>query len=162
MSPRAEWRLERLGFTAVYDYVPGKMGWLSYNLPHESEALLAGDLLHDDVPTCDVDERLGEVRARVGPHATFCVVTAEPGLVAGVLQDDALAGDAHVTAEQAMQFGVSTVRPSEDAQALVQRMQHAHVEAILVTSSDGRLLGLLLRHEAEARLAAHDREGAPG
>ena len=33
MSPRAAWRLESLGFTAVYDYVAGKADWFARGLP---------------------------------------------------------------------------------------------------------------------------------
>jgi CBS-domain-containing membrane protein len=41
-----------------------------------------------------------------------------------------------------MRFGVSTVRPSEDAAALVHRMGHAGVTRVVVTRSDGTLVGL--------------------
>ncbi len=41
-----------------------------------------------------------------------------------------------------MRFGVSTVRPSEDAAALAHRMGHAEVTRVVVTRSDGTLVGL--------------------
>src|SRR5262249_13063889 len=41
-----------------------------------------------------------------------------------------------------MRFGVSTVRPSEDAAALGHRMSHAGVTRVVVTRSDGTLIGL--------------------
>ncbi len=41
-----------------------------------------------------------------------------------------------------MRFGVSTVRPSEDAAALAHRMGHAEVTRVVVTRSDGTLIGL--------------------
>jgi predicted transcriptional regulator len=40
-----------------------------------------------------------------------------------------------------MRFGVSTVRPSEDAAALAHRMGHAEVTRVVVTRSDGTLVG---------------------
>ncbi len=43
-----------------------------------------------------------------------------------------------------MEFGVTTVRPSEDIGRLRDRMRSSDVEGILVTNSDGRFLGLLL------------------
>lgn len=49
-----------------------------------------------------------------------------------------------------MVFGPATVRPSEEVEALLGRMRDANVEAILVTSSDGRLLGVLIGAQAEA------------
>ena len=41
-----------------------------------------------------------------------------------------------------MRFGVSTVRPSEDDAALAHRMSHAEVTRVVVTRSDGTLVGL--------------------
>src|SRR5439155_1444970 len=35
MSPRAAWRLETLGFMAVYEYAAGKADWGAYGLPLE-------------------------------------------------------------------------------------------------------------------------------
>ena len=45
-------------------------------------------------------------------------------------------------AQSVMRFGVSTVRPSEDAAALAQRMGHAGVTRVVVTRPDGTLIGL--------------------
>ena len=41
-----------------------------------------------------------------------------------------------------MRFGVSTVRPSEDAAALAHRMGHAGVTRVVVTRPDTTLAGL--------------------
>ena len=41
-----------------------------------------------------------------------------------------------------MRFGVSTVRPSEDAAALADRMGDKGVVRVVVTRSDGTLVGL--------------------
>ncbi len=151
MSPRAAWRLERLGFNAVYDYVPGKMDWLAANLPHEGEAMLAGDFL-EEVATCQLDETLAAARSRLGDEVRFCVVTTEDGLAAGTLSGKAFDSDEQLTAEQAMTFGVTTVRPSEEVSGLLERMRQNHVEAILVTNSEGHLLGQLVAEQAHARL----------
>jgi len=64
-------------------------------------------------------------------------------VVMGAAYRDALAG-APGEAETAavMRFGVSTVRPSEDAAALAHRMGHAEVTRVVVTRSDGTLVGL--------------------
>jgi CBS-domain-containing membrane protein len=50
------------------------------------------------------------------------------------------AGEAEVGS--VMRFGVSTVRPSEDAAALAHRMGHAEVTRVVVTRPDGTLVGL--------------------
>lgn len=52
-----------------------------------------------------------------------------------------------------MVLGPTTIRPSEPLEAITGRMADRDVDALLVTSSDGRLVGLLVRHEAEALLA---------
>jgi hypothetical protein len=41
-----------------------------------------------------------------------------------------------------MRFGVTTVRPREDAAALAHRMSHAQVTRMVVTCPDGTLVGL--------------------
>jgi CBS-domain-containing membrane protein len=49
-----------------------------------------------------------------------------------------------------MRFGVSTVRPSEDAAALAHRMGHAEVTRIVVTRPDGTLVGLFFAADMDA------------
>ncbi|MCW3841194.1 CBS domain-containing protein [Micromonospora yasonensis] len=154
MSPRAAVRLRRLGFARVYDYPAGKMDWLSYGLPHEGEALLVGDVISRDAPTCRLDERLVDIRRRFD-EPDLCVVL-DDGVVQGVLRGQVLRHPPdQATAAQAMTVGPTTVRPSEEVEALTARMRHHHVNAIPVTGSDGRLLGILLREEAESALTRH-------
>ncbi len=156
MSPRAAWRLERLGFPRVYDYVAGKMDWLSYGLSHEGNALLAGDVVRRDVPTCLVSDRLGDVRAELAARSwDLCVALDDDRVVQGLVRGQALEGPDDVTVDEVMRFGVTTVRPSEDVEALTERMRRAGVNRIIVTSSDGRLIGLLVRAEAEEALDRH-------
>ncbi|SFQ72722.1 CBS domain-containing protein [Amycolatopsis arida] len=51
-----------------------------------------------------------------------------------------------------MHPGPTTVRANEPLQPLVERMTRADVDGILVTDPEGRLLGLLDRHDAETTL----------
>lgn len=164
MSPRAAVRLRRLGFGRLHHYGPGKLDWLSFGLPYAGSAVLAGDLIRRDVPTCRIEDRLAEVRGATFGEGELCVVLDDDRVVQGVLRNEALRrGDEAATAEQAMTFGISTVRPSEDAEKLTGRMRRRHVDTIPVTSSDGRLLGILVRAEAEAALRERQyREPAPG
>ncbi len=48
-----------------------------------------------------------------------------------------------------MHEGPSTVRPSEEIEALVERMQRANSANVIVTRSDGTLIGLFERARAE-------------
>lgn len=155
LSPRAAARLHRLGFAHVYDYVGGKMDWLSYGLPYEGEASLVGPLARRDVPTCHVDDRLAGVRRAGLGGADLVVVVDDDQIVQGVLDHHALAhGREDLTAEQAMTVGPTTVRPSEEVDALVERMRRAGVDTILVTTSDGRLYGAFDHAAADSAPAA--------
>lgn len=156
MSPRAAARLESLGFARVYDYVAGEADWLAFGLPSEgtnADAPRVGNTAHRDVPTCQLTDRLGDVRARVPATGwESCLVVTERGVVLGRIHGDALDGDAEQTAEAAMHAGPATVRPSEPLAALVQRMRDRNVGSIVVSTSDGRLVGVLRRNDAERRL----------
>jgi CBS domain-containing protein len=55
-------------------------------------------------------------------------------------------------AEQAMTLGPSTIRPSARLRDIVERMQRQKLTNLPVTTSDGRLVGLLLREDAEHAL----------
>ena len=51
--------------------------------------------------------------------------------------------------EQAMTPGPSTVRPSIGADALLERMRERNLASLLVTTPDGRLVGLVRREDLE-------------
>jgi CBS domain-containing protein len=144
MSPRAAWRLEAAGFGPVYDYTAGKADWLAADLPFEGTAQLAGMFTRRGVAT--VEERTTAAEALhlleaqgFGP----VVVVNQAGVVMGAAYRDQLAGTPGETAlGTVMRFGVSTVRPSEDAPALAHRMSHREVTRVVVTRSDGTLVGL--------------------
>jgi len=70
------------------------------------------------------------------------VVVNEAGVVMGAAYRDKLAAAAGEAVGSVMRFGVSTVRPSEDAAALAHRMGHRQVTRVVVTRSDGTLVGL--------------------
>jgi len=53
-----------------------------------------------------------------------------------------------------MTAGPSTVRPSITLADIVERMQSQKLTSALVTRSDGRLVGVLRRSDAEAALGA--------
>ena len=65
------------------------------------------------------------------------------GVVMGAAHRDALASaPREAETGSVMRFGVPTVRPSEDAAALAQRMGRAGVTRVVVTRSDGTPVGL--------------------
>lgn len=152
MSPRAATRLATLGFARVYDYVAGKADWGSFSLPLEGRAgteTRAGAHVRADVPTCRLDEPLRDVCERVERTGwDTCFVVDEGGIVIGRLGRGALRGDQALKVEDAMTPGPSTVRPSARLDAMVKRMRDQNLTNLPVTTSDGRLVGLLMREDA--------------
>jgi CBS domain-containing protein len=158
MSPRAAWRLERLGFREVYDFVPGKVAWLAMGWPREGTAARvpnAGEVARRGTPTCALGDRVGQVRdmvLAVGRHV--CIVVNDAGIVEGRLRARALEETPEATAEEAMEIGPTTIRPSEPLQPLVERMHKRGVRTIVVSDLKGQLVGILYREDAESALEA--------
>jgi Mg/Co/Ni transporter MgtE len=146
-------RLETLGFPRVYDFVAGKKAWGSFGLPQEGTNVperTAGDAAHRDVPICRLDDRLADVQERVRAAGwDTCIVVSGERIVVGRLGPRALASDADVSAEEAMSRGPVTVRPSIGADALVARMRGRNLTTYVVTTPDGRLVGLVRLNEIE-------------
>ncbi len=144
MSPRAAWRLEAAGFGPVYDYAAGKTDWLAADLPFEGTAKLAGMFTRRGVATTGERTPVGEALRLLDSQGFGPVLVLNPaGVVMGAAYLDRLeSAPAEAEVGTVMRFGVSTVRPSEDAAALVHRMGHAEVTRVVVTRSDGTLVGL--------------------
>ena len=161
MSARAAWRLESFGFTQVYDYVAGKLDWIAAGLPSEgseAEKPRAGDVARKDVPTCSLEDRIGDVRERV--HAggwDACVVVNEERIVLGLLRKKELEEGTDERVEQVMRPGPSTFRPHLAIVPMAEYMIEHDLPNVPITTSDGRLVGLLLRVDA-ARTALKLRE----
>ena len=151
MSPRAAWRLESLGFAEVYDYAAGKLDWLAAGLPTEgtnASKPRIGAIARKDVPTCRLDERLSDVRDRVHRAGWEAVVVVnEEHVVLGLLRAKELAGEGGRLIEQVMRPGPSTFRPYAFVHDLAHFMVDHKLESSPVTTSDGRLVGLLLQKD---------------
>lgn len=151
LSARAAWRLAELGFTQVYRYTAGRADWLANGLFVEGAQARnpgAGDLADMDVPTCKRSERVGDVRKRVqGEGWNVCVVVNDDLVVLGLLGEaDLTKADQQWTTEEAMQRDPQTFRLNaspEDVRAYFDG--HPGVEHALVTTTDGKLYGLLRR-----------------
>ncbi len=156
MSPRAAWRLESLGFTQVFDYVAGKADWMASGLPVEGKLASyprAGSVARTDIPTCRLTDRLGDAQDRtLDADQNVCVVVNDDRIVLGRVRGDALRGDPEATVESVMESGPTTTRPDDPLEAITERLKDARVGSILVTTSDGRLVGILYRKDAEKQL----------
>ena len=151
MSPRAAWRLETLGFEEVYDYLAGKTDWFGAGLPSEGKAAdvtRAGDLADGDVPTCAMDEQVGEVRSRLGPD-DVCVVVNDQRVVLGLVSGEDLGTDDERPVGEVMREAPTTIRPNVEAPALASQLEGDSSAKALVTTSEGVLVGLLRAADLE-------------
>jgi Mg/Co/Ni transporter MgtE len=105
------------------------------------------------VPTCSLTEPIGDIRRRSEGWDT-CVVVHSDGVVLGLLRRKELDADPMVTAEQVMRPGPKTFRPNVTLQELLKSMRDHEIQTnSLVTTGEGRLLGVISRADAEATLA---------
>ena len=156
-----------MGFTRVYDYVAGKLDWLAAGLPTEGTNAMrprAADLARKDVPTGRLDEHLEDVRARVGAAGwDACVVVNEARVVLGLLRAAQLQGDPAARLEAVMRPGPSTFRPFVSIEEMARFMIEHALESSPITTSDGRLVGLLRRDDAvRAAHRGQERGGGGG
>jgi Mg/Co/Ni transporter MgtE len=136
----------------VFDYVEGKLDWLSAGLPTEgtnAERPRAGDVARRDAPTCRLHEPIGEVRERVAADAwNACVVVNDEHIVLGLLREGELQRGKDEPVEQIMRPGPSTFRPHVPIEELAHHMLQHDRSSSPITTSDGRLLGLLRVEDA--------------
>jgi len=161
MSPRAAWRLESLDFPQVYEYGAGLADWLAFGLPSEgrsADVLRVGKIARRDVPTCTLRERVAQIRDRIAAAGwDECLVVNDRRVILGRIRGAALEAPAETTADAVMAPGPPTVRPDEPLARLVPRMRDHHVARLIVTTPDGRLVGVAEREAAENLLAERER-----
>jgi CBS domain-containing protein len=149
-----------MGFTGVYDYVAGKAEWMGCGLPVEGAKAgvpRAMGAAREDVPTCALDERVGDVKQRVEAAGwDTCIVVNEQRVVLGRLRKKALGSDAASKVEDVMQPGPSTIRPDTELEPQLKEMSEKGIDGALVTTARGRLVGLLYRADIERRLGSRE------
>lgn len=158
MSPRAAWRLETLGFTAVHDYVAGKADWTAAGLPTEGRHGRGGlpGFVTGDIVTTSPDELVGAAveRAASAQTETLVVVNHER-VVLGRLRAPHAATRADERVITVMEEGPTTVRADVDAEDLLNRMRARDVAQVLMTTPEGRLLGAIHRRDLGAHISKH-------
>ncbi|HEX2053069.1 MAG TPA: CBS domain-containing protein [Actinomycetota bacterium] len=125
---------------------------MAAGLPFEGDVAngpTAGSIARPDVPTCRVDEKLADVRARVEEAGwDACLAVNEERVVLGLLRTDDLAGGAGSTVEEAMRPGPGTFRPHVPIDEMAEHLVEQDLESVPVTHSDGTLVGMLRREDA--------------
>lgn len=161
MSPRAAWQLEAMGFEDVYDFVGGKAEWIGSGLPTEGSGPhypLTGEIARRGlIDECQMGSNAESARSALDASGKDqCVVLNEQGILMGRLRRSKLADKEGQRVEDVMDPGPTTVRPTEPAAKLLQRMQAKDVDAILVTSPSGRYLGVAQRSALEGLVARQE------
>jgi CBS domain-containing protein len=159
MSPRAAWQLEAMGFAEVYDFVEGKMDWIAHGLPTEGNGPhfpLAGEVAdREAVLACRIGDRVGDVARQLDTVAhDYCVVLNDEDVVLGRMRKKNVQGPSEASVEHVMEPGPTTVRPSEPAKGLLERMKKKNVPAVIVTTNKGRLMGTVTQEALERLLAS--------
>jgi predicted transcriptional regulator len=138
--------------------VDGKLDWLAAGLPTEgtnAQLPRAGTVARRDVPTCRLDELLGPVRERVLEAGwDACVVVNDERVVFGLLRQAQLERDGDESIERVMRPGPSTFRPHVSIAEMAEFMVTHDLPTSPITTSDGRLVGLIRREDAVH--AAHE------
>lgn len=115
--------------------------------------------MRTDVPTCRLDDHLQDICERLDESGwDTCFVVDDQRVLLGRLGRRAIRSRENVSAEEAMTPGPSTIRPSARLHDVVERMQRQKLSSLPVTTSDGRLVGLLLREDAERAAAQLSRD----
>lgn len=76
------------------------------------------------------------------------MVVNEERIVLGLLRKHALGGDPRAVVETVMEIGPSTFRPSALAREAMDYLRRHDVDSVVVTTSGGRLVGLLQRDQS--------------
>lgn len=112
------------------------------------------DLVRRDVPTCHLEDHVGEVYKRCQDVGwQVCLVVNEVNIVLGRVRREAWQADPETPVEQVMENGPTTFRPDNFLEPLTKRMREKKVGSVIITNSDGVLIGLLYRKDAEERLS---------
>jgi len=83
-----------------------------------------------------------------------CVVIDNAHVVLGRLQPQRLDSGSGAMVETVMAAAPSTIRPNTPLKTALRRMQKGKTDSLLVTTSDGKLIGVLERRSVEQAVDA--------
>jgi predicted transcriptional regulator len=110
------------------------------------------DVVRRDAPTCSLGERLGDVRDRaIAAGWDACVVVSQDRVVLGLLRAKELQADPQLPVERVMRPGPSTYRPFVTVAEMRRTMTERNLENSPVTTSDGKLVGLVRKQDVGIR-----------
>jgi CBS domain-containing protein len=105
-----------------------------------------------EFPTCQLSDSLKEAKRRAQQLGfNLCPVVNEQGIVLGVIREEMWKKDQVRSAEEVMEPGPTTFRPSYPVDDATEFLDKQNADAVLVTSSDGKLLGIFKRNKNAAK-----------
>lgn len=100
--------------------------------------------------TCRLDSRLGDVRQQIADSPyPFAMVTTADGVLLGRLRQSAMDCEPEVSVEEVMEPDPSTVRPHTAASSLARRLAEGDLRYAVVTTPEGRLVGVTRREDLD-------------
>jgi len=149
LSSRAASRLQDLGFT-VYRYQAGKADWFAAGLPREGKDAgmpRVADIAAREVPTARPEEKVGDVRKRLGTgNVEPLIVVDADRVVLGLVASESLNADPQSPIEDVMDPAPVTFRPNLRVGEMPAYFKKEGIQHALVTTSDGVLVGLVHQH----------------
>jgi CBS domain-containing protein len=141
-----------MGFTRVFEYPPGRVGWAARGMPTEGRLGDRGRVgpLARDLPRCGPDATIAEAAVHLA-GADWCAVVGDGGVLLGLLRSEALALEPDRRVDTVMIPGPGTVRPHLRVADLARQLDADHLDRVLVTTAEGHLVGVV--HRADLRVA---------
>jgi len=102
-----------------------------------------------EVPTCELGEKLVDVKARIADDWNICVVVDPETIVLGLL-DLTLLQDSKGSIEDVMNPAPLTLRPSVLIAEALAHFEESHLMFALVTKSNGELMGAVRKKDLES------------
>ena len=91
----------------------------------------------------------------------MCLVVNESDVVLGRIRGEVWEADPDSPVEQVMENGPTTFRPDNFLEPLIKRMRERKVGSVILTNSDGVLIGILYRKDGEEQLRQDQVAGLP-
>ena len=133
--------------------MPGKVDWLANNLPVEGDrpyAPIAGRAMRDDAVRCRPTDRIADVLESIqGSPYPFALVTSGDGTLLGRAPASALDPTSERPVWDVAQPGPKTFRPHVTAAKVAEVLAEKGYRWAIVTTPEGRLLGVASREELE-------------
>ena len=118
----------------------------------EAETALVKNRLARDWPVCRLTDTASDAKQRAQAiGASFCPVVNDEGIVLGVVGKEASERSESVPVETIMDPQPRTLRPSMSVDDATDFLEKQNLDAVLITTSDGKLMGIFKRTAADEK-----------